>query len=80
MVAHTASHSMKTLCSTCSLRELCLPVGLMPSEFSQLDAVIKQSRRLKKGEYLFRAGEPFMSLFAIRAGFFQNDRCQPRRA
>ena len=35
--------------------ELCLPVGLMPNEFSQLDAVIRQSRRLKKGEYLFRA-------------------------
>ena len=35
----------------------------------QLDAVIRQSRRLKKGEYLFRTGEPFASLFAIRAGF-----------
>lgn len=62
---------MKTLCSTCSLRELCLPVGLMPTEFAQLDAVIRQSRRLKKGECLFRAGEPFSSLFAIRTGFFK---------
>ena len=71
MATHNATHQMKTLCSTCSLRELCLPVGLMPNEFSQLDAVIRQSRRLKKGEYLFRAGEPFTSLFAIRAGFFK---------
>ncbi|MDO4907206.1 fumarate/nitrate reduction transcriptional regulator Fnr [Neisseria sp.] len=71
MPAHTAQHQMKTLCSTCSLRELCLPVGLMPTEFAQLDAVIRQSRRLKKGEYLFRAGEPFTSLFAIRTGFFK---------
>ena len=39
--------------------------------FAQLDAVIRQSRRLKKGEYLFRTGEPFASLFAIRAGFFK---------
>ena len=61
MATHNATHQMKTLCSTCSLRELCLPVGLMPNEFSQLDAVIRQSRRLKKGEYLFRAGEPFAS-------------------
>ncbi|MDO5073709.1 Fnr family transcriptional regulator [Neisseria animaloris] len=71
MSAHTPQHQMKTLCSNCSLRELCLPVGLMPTEFAQLDAVIRQSRRLKKGEYLFRAGDPFASLFAIRTGFFK---------
>ena len=71
MSAHTNQNQLKTLCSTCSLRELCLPVGLMPTEFEQLDAVIRQSRRLKKGEYLFRAGEPFASLFAIRTGFFK---------
>ncbi|UOO82440.1 fumarate/nitrate reduction transcriptional regulator Fnr [Uruburuella testudinis] len=71
MSAHTNSNQLKALCSTCSLRELCLPVGLMPTEFEQLDAVIRQSRRLKKGEYLFRAGEPFTSLYAIRTGFFK---------
>ena len=71
MSTHTHQSQMKTLCSTCSLRELCLPVGLMPNEFEQLDAVIRQSRRLKKGEYLFRAGEPFCSLYAIRTGFFK---------
>lgn len=71
MPSRTIHNQMKTLCSTCSLRELCLPSGLMPSEFSQLDAVIRQSRRLKKGECLFRAGEPFSSLFAIRTGFFK---------
>lgn len=64
-------NQLKALCSTCSLKELCLPVGLRPMEFEQLDAVIRQSRRLKKGEYLFRAGEVFTSLFAIRTGFFK---------
>ena len=59
---------LKTLCSTCSLRELCLPVGLNPEEITQLDAVVRQ-RRIKRGEYLFRAGEAFTSLFAIRIGF-----------
>ena len=71
MSTHTSVPAMKTLCSTCSLRELCMPVGLLPDEFEQLDAVIRQSRRLKKGEYLFRAGEPFSSLYAIRTGFFK---------
>ncbi|WP_107688138.1 fumarate/nitrate reduction transcriptional regulator Fnr [Neisseria wadsworthii] len=70
MTTHT-NPAIKTLCSSCSLRELCMPVGLVPAEFEQLDSVIKQSRRLKKGEYLFRTGEAFTSLYAIRTGFFK---------
>ena len=59
------------LCSNCSLHALCMPVGLNSHEMADLDAVMKQSRRLKKGEYLFRSGEPFTSLFAVRTGFFK---------
>ena len=57
------------VCSNCSLHALCMPVGLNGAEMADLDAVMKQSRRLKKGEYLFRSGEPFASLFAVRTGF-----------
>jgi CRP/FNR family transcriptional regulator len=64
-------HSLKASCSSCSLRELCLPVGLNREELAQLDAVIRQSRRLKRGDYLFRSGEGFRSLFAVRTGFFK---------
>ena len=62
---------IKTQCSECSLRELCLPVGLHKHDLEQLNSVIRQSRRLKKGDYLFHAGETFVSLFAIRTGFFK---------
>ena len=44
---------------------------MRPDEFEQLDTVIKQSHRLKKGEFLFRSGESFHSLYAIRTGFFK---------
>jgi len=64
-------HALKVSCSNCSLRELCLPIGLNRDEMTQLDAVIRQSRRLKRGEYLFRSGEAFKSLFAVRTGFFK---------
>ncbi|GGY27544.1 fumarate/nitrate reduction transcriptional regulator Fnr [Paludibacterium paludis] len=64
-------HTLKVSCSNCSLRELCLPVGLNREELAQLDAVIRQSRRLKRGEFLFRSGENFKSLYAIRTGFFK---------
>ncbi|WP_174873336.1 fumarate/nitrate reduction transcriptional regulator Fnr [Vogesella oryzae] len=64
-------HTLKVSCSNCSLRELCLPVGLNREEMAQLDAVIRQSRRLKRGEYLFRSGEGFRSLYAVRTGYFK---------
>lgn len=72
MTDHHHPHTLKVSCSNCSLRELCLPVGLNREEMSQLDAVIKQSRRLKRGEYLFRSGEGFKSLYAVRTGFFKS--------
>lgn len=71
MHAHKTIYHQKNQCSSCSLKELCLPTGLREDEFDKLDSVIKQSRRLKKGEYLFHAGEPFQSVYAIRTGFFK---------
>ena len=67
---HT-SRRIKTQCASCSLKELCLPVGLQSVDFEKLDGVIKQSRRLRKGDYLYHAGENFQSIYAIRTGFFK---------
>ncbi len=72
MTTHSHMKPMNTiLCSSCSLRELCLPIGLSRDEVKQLDAVIRQSKSVKKGAYLFRSGEEFKSLYAIRAGFLK---------
>lgn len=59
-------------CSTCSLRELCLPIGLSAEEMRELDALITQGRPVKRGDGLYRAGEPFRSLYAVRVGFFKS--------
>ena len=67
---HT-SRRIKTQCASCSLKELCLPVGLQSVDFEKLDGVIKQSRRLRKGDYLYHSGENFQSIYAIRTGFFK---------
>ncbi len=71
MMSPQTNSANTTLCSNCSLRELCLPVGLNRDEVKQLDAVIRQSRSVKRGEYLFRSGEDFKSLYAIRTGFLK---------
>lgn len=63
--------AFKVACSSCNLRELCLPVGLSDPQMEQLDALIGARRRVKRGEALFRSGEPFRSIYAVRTGFFK---------
>ena len=63
--------SIKVACSSCNLRELCLPMGLSHDELEKLDHVISSRRRVKRGSALFNAGEKFTSLYAVRSGFFK---------
>ena len=59
---------LKIHCSTCSMRELCLPMGLGTAELAQIDALLGTRVKLRKGDTLYRAGETFSSLYAIRIG------------
>jgi len=65
------SHSIKVACSNCNLRELCMPLGLSPAELERIDDVVASRRKVKRGATLFRNGEKFSSLYAIRTGFFK---------
>jgi CRP/FNR family transcriptional regulator len=58
-------------CSTCNLRELCLPSGLCPAEMERVENIVHARRRIKRGETLFHAGDSFNSVYAIRMGFFK---------
>ncbi|MDD2742511.1 MAG: fumarate/nitrate reduction transcriptional regulator Fnr [Rhodocyclaceae bacterium] len=64
---------VKSACSNCNLRELCLPFGLSEAEMGRLDELVSSRRRLKKGDNLYRAGTRFDAIFAIRSGFFKTD-------
>lgn len=64
---------IKTACSNCNLRELCLPYGLNPKEMARLDDLVSTRRRVKRGDHLYRAGEVFDAIYAIRSGFFKTD-------
>ena len=61
----------KVACSNCNLRELCLPVGVSKEQMDRLDDIVASRRAVGRGEALFRAGEAFSSLFAVRTGFFK---------
>lgn len=64
---------IKTACSNCNLRELCLPFGLNLEELERLDDLVSTRRRVKRGDHLYRAGAPFDAIYAIRSGFFKTD-------
>jgi CRP/FNR family transcriptional regulator len=64
-------HAVKVACSNCNLRELCMPLGLSSTELDRIDEVVASRRKVKRGAMLFRNGEKFTSLYAIRTGFFK---------
>ena len=59
---------LKVACKDCSLFQLCLPVGLGEEELALLDRLIRRRRVLRRGEYLFRPGDPFVYVYAVRSG------------
>jgi len=58
-------------CSSCRLRELCLPVGFSDAEMAELDALVASREIVRRGEALFRSGDAFTALYAVRTGFFK---------
>jgi CRP/FNR family transcriptional regulator len=64
---------LKAACSQCNLRELCLPYGLSEPEISRLDDLVGARRRIKRQNHLYRAGDTFEAIYAIRSGFFKTD-------
>ena len=64
---------IKTACSNCNLQELCLPLGLSIDEIEKLDDLVSTRKRIKRGEHLYRAGQAFDAIYAVRSGFFKTD-------
>lgn len=58
----------RVTCSNCNLSELCLPRGIDKENLSKLADVVRQTSLYETGDYVFRAGDKFHSLVAIRTG------------
>ena len=59
-------------CMTCSMHDLCLVEGLSAADMEQLAGMVKTRRRVRRGSYLYKAGDPFDAIYPIRAGFFKS--------
>ena len=61
----------KAACSSCNLRELCLPVGLSSEQITRLDELVATRKSVPRGQTLFQLGDAFDALYAVRTGFFK---------
>ncbi|MBU2884703.1 fumarate/nitrate reduction transcriptional regulator Fnr [Gilvimarinus agarilyticus] len=63
--AHSAAY---THCSDCRLNSICLPLSLEFSDIDKLDSIVERGKPLQKGDAIYRQGDSFKALFAIRSG------------
>jgi CRP/FNR family transcriptional regulator, anaerobic regulatory protein len=59
-------------CSSCCLQGVCLPSGMETSKLCQMDELTRVKRRVARGTVLYRNGDAFDSLYAVRSGSFKS--------
>lgn len=65
-----------TFCTTCAFSHACLSQGYAKSDLAALHALVDHAGPYKPGEYIFREGDAFNAIAAIRGGTvktFSND-------
>ncbi len=67
----TTARKFEVTCAGCNLREMCLPEGLSAEEMLRMENLVYARRKVKRGEALYRAGDKFNAVYAVRIGFFK---------
>lgn len=57
-----------TFCSTCAFSQACLDQGMDKGSLADLHMLVEHVGPLHAGEHVFRAGDPFGAIAAVRAG------------
>lgn len=55
-------------CSTCVFGKVCLPHQVSKEGLHELHCLVQHLGPLRPGEHLFRSGDPFNALYAVRSG------------
>ncbi len=63
-----AAGLLPAACTGCGMVSWCLPANLNPLESAQIDDVTEHRRDLKRGRFLFHAGDDFKSLYIVNSG------------
>lgn len=55
-------------CGICPMQEWCWPPGLGESDLKRLHSIVRHTSPVPEGHHLFRAGDPFTAIYAVRSG------------
>lgn len=64
---------LKTACSNCNVRDICMPIGATADLLNKLDELVYVRKRIKSGATLHHAGSHFNALFAVKSGFIKTE-------
>lgn len=59
-------------CANCCLKGVCLPSGLSQDDLEAFDELATVKRRIARGASLYRSGDMFEALYAVRSGAFKS--------
>lgn len=59
-------------CSSCCLQGVCLPSGMESEKLGEMDELTRVKRRVARGTVLYRNGDAFDALYAVRSGSFKS--------
>ena len=62
-------------CRNCGVYRLCLPLGLEQADLSLLHSIVRRKEVYKRGQVLFRPGQRFDYVYAIRSGSVKTSLC-----
>ncbi len=62
------THDYQVNCGNCRLNSICLPLALESDDIQLLDDIIQRSKPLQKAQHLYREGDDFQSVYAVRSG------------
>lgn len=60
--------NIRQACLHCGLNQLCLPMTLSEADMEKLDTIVERPKPLKRGSHLYRAGDHFGAIYAVRSG------------
>ena len=74
------SPALSSQCANCLMHWACIAGAVPNTQRGELDRLVQTWRKVRKGEALFRAGDPFHALYAVRSGSFKTVVSHPNSA
>ncbi len=72
VVAELPARAQAVPCGDCAAREACLPAALPPAQWGMINQAVCVRQHVRREYALYRAGEDFNALYALRGGSFKS--------